>query len=187
MDSSQFSQYLQKFSQQTIEALPAINEKVALNAYAMMRDRIVNKGTIGENESLGEYSDNPLPAFFFKGKALNNSGQAAYLKAQKSGDGLSYKDWRAANNRPTDHVTLSFSGTTFNDIGVVKVIQDGIRVSTQVGAKDTKSRESGLSTTEIVGFLKDQYGEFIRPNKEETAILKNTLTVEVNKLIQRIT
>lgn len=185
MNSKDFSKALQDFSAKIAEGLPAINEKVALNAYAMTKNRIINEGTIGAGESLGDYSDNELPAFFFKGKALNSGGESFYQKRVKMHEGISYKEWREANGRPTDHVTLSFSGTTFNDIGVIKQLRDGIKVVTIVGPKNTKIRPGGKTTSEIVGYLQERYGDFIAPNQEEQEILKATLSSEVNKLIKK--
>jgi hypothetical protein len=124
MEAKDFGKHLENLSKSLIEALPAINEKVAVNAYALMRQRVIERGTIGEDKSLGTYSDNPLPAFYFAGKALNGKGEKAYEKAKKSGEGLSYAEWRSANNRPIDHVTLSFSGATLNDIGVIKELKE---------------------------------------------------------------
>lgn len=185
MDSKEFSKTLKSFSQKITEGLQPINEKVALNAYAMTKNRIINEGTIGDGKSLGGYSTNEMPAFFFKDKALNNSGEAFYEKKKKAGEGISYKEWRESNNRPTDHVTLSFSGTTFNDIGVIKQLVDGVKVVTIVGPKNTKTRKGGETTSEIVGYLQERYGDFIKPNKEEEELLKATLSNEVNKLIKK--
>ena len=166
--------------------LPAINEKMALNAYAKMRDRIQNEGTIGEDKSLGKYSENELPAFFFKGKSLNAKGEEFYLKAKKKGKGISYADWRKANNRPTDKVNLTFSGTTLQDIGVVRQINQDNRVVTVVGPKNTKTRKDGQSTEDIVDHLGDMYGDFLEPNREEEAELQKFLNNETMKLIKQV-
>lgn len=194
MDSNQFSQTLKSFSQKIIEELPSINAKIALNAYGMTKDRIDEFGTIGENQSLGEYSDASIPLFFTKnGKVMApfSSGERIkkardlYEKKKKAGEGMSYKEWRTANNLPTDHVTLSFSGTTINDIGVIKELKEGVRVVTIVGPKNTKTRLNGKTTSEIVGYLQERYGDFIKPNKEETKILEQTMNNEVSKLIKK--
>lgn len=185
IEAKDFGKHLEKLSKALIEALPVINEKVAVNAYALMRQRVIERGTIGEDKSLGSYSDNPLPSFYFEGKALNGAGEKALEKAKKSGEGISYADWRKANNRPIDHVTLSFSGATLNDIGVIKSLRDGTKVVTIVGPKNTKLRKDGKTTSEVVGYLQDQYGDFIKPNKSEENLLKETLTIEVNKVIKQ--
>lgn len=185
MSPQEFSISVQKLAEALIKELPIINEKAAISAYGMMKNRIINEGTIGENKSLGGYSDNPLPAFFFKDKAANSQGEAAYLKAKKSGEGISYKDWREANNRPTDHKTLSFTGTTINDIGVVKSLVEGTKVITSVGAKNTKTRKDGKTTSEIMDYLGDQVGDFLAPNNQEQQITKTFIDKEVDKLIKK--
>lgn len=185
MKSEEFKSSVNKLSVLLAENLPVINEKMAINAYAMMKDRIINEGTIGDGKQLGEYSDNKLPAFFFKDKAANSSGQQFYLKAKKKGNGISYKEWREANNRPTDHVSLSFTGSTLNDIGVIKQLKDGVKVVTIVGAKNTKTRTNGKTTEQITEYLGDQYGDFLAPNDAEEKILKNFLENEVTKLIKQ--
>lgn len=185
MTPNEFKQQLHNLSELMVQNLPTISEKMAVNAYAMMKSRVINEGTIGENKNLGEYSDNKLPSFFFKGKAANNSGETFYEKAKKSGEGISYKEWREANNRPTDHVTLSFTGTTFNDIGVVKQLVEGTKVVTIVASKNTKNRSNGKSTSEITSYLKDQYGDFLQPNQQEEKVLQQFLDNEVNKLIKQ--
>lgn len=184
MTPADFSNNLNKFSETLIHELPAINEKIALNAYAMMKNRVINDGTIGEGKSLGTYSTNELPAFYFKDKAANGKGEAFYLKAQKEGKGISYDEWRKANNRPTDHVTLSFTGTTLNDFGVVNSLVEGTKVITTVGAKNTKTRANGKTTSDIGSYLKDQYGDFLQPNKAETELLEKSLDTHVNQLIK---
>ena len=204
MDSKEFSKTLKSFSQKITEGLQPINEKVALNAYAMAKDRIDEFGTIGEGVSLGKYSTNEVPLFFTKGGkvvapyssgALNASGEtfrdkiiAENKKRRKNGEperGISYAQWRTANNLLTDHVRLNFSGTTLNDIGVIKQLIDGVKVVTIVGPKNTKTRKGGETTSEIVGYLQERYGDFIKPNKEEEELLKATLSNEVNKLIKK--
>lgn len=186
MSPEEFNKKVDLLGQLIQQNLPVINEKMALNGYALMRDRIQNEGTIGENKSLGTYSDNPLPAFFFKGKALNASGEDFYLKKSKKGEGISYSDWRKANNRPADKVTLTFSGTTLKDIGVVKQVSDGNKVITTIGPKNTKSRKDGKSTEQVTDFLYDRYGDILSPNKEEETKLSNFLNKEVNAIIKQV-
>lgn len=184
MTPGEFETLVNSFSETLARELPQINEKVAQNAYALMKNRVVNDGTIGENKSLGTYSDNELPSFFFKDKSANGKGESFYLKAKKEGRGISYKEWREANNRPTDHVTLSFTGTTLNDIGVIKSLVEGTKVITLVGAKNTKTRAKGKSTSDIGGYLKDQYGDFLQPNNAEIQILEKSLDTQLNVLIK---
>lgn len=165
------------------EHLPTINEKMALDGAAMVKDRILNTGVKADGTSLGDYSTNPLPVFFFKDKELNKSGENFYLSRKKKGEGISYKEWREANNRPTDHVTLSFSGETLRDVGVTKNLVSGTRVTTSIGPKNTKVRANGDTTEKITDeYLGPRYGNFMAPNDQEIDKLKKYLESQVIKL-----
>ncbi len=206
MKSTNFNNAVQKLNILLTEAMPEINERVALNGAAMVKDRIVNTGVNASGQSLGRYSDNPLPAFFFKDKWLNAGGKRLFdLKTKKQDreknkqagkkvgknkrlddleKGISYKDWREANNRPTDHVTLSFTGDTMRDIGVQKKIVAGVRIVTTIGPRNTKQRSGGDTTEKIVDdYLGPKYGNFLAPNDPEIEKLKEFLQNQVIKII----
>lgn len=186
--ASDFGNKIQKFTSVLIDEMPRINESVALNAYALVRDRIINKGTTGTGKDLGGYSENPLPLFFYKGKSLNSSGEAAIEKAKKEHRGLSYKDFREANKRPTDHVTLNFSGDMWKDIGVVKQVVSGTKIVTVIGAKNTKSRTSGsrsVTTDDIMEGHYDHYGDFLEVNDQEEELLARTYDAKLQELINK--
>lgn len=183
MNNSQFEQKLNAFSLALTTQLPVINESVAMNARALIFDRIVNEGKT-PNGSLGSYSNHELPAFFFTGKSLNSGGDAAVEKAKKEHRGLSYLDFREANNRPTNHVTTSFSGETWKDVGVIKQVVDGAKITTTVGAKNTKNR-SGKTTDDILSYLGDRYGDILETTKEEGEKLAHTYDVMIQELIDK--
>lgn len=184
IDAKDFSRAIEKLSQLLTTHLPAINEKMALDGSAMVKDRILNTGKKADGQDLGSYSTNELPAFFFAGKELNKSGEAFYLSKKSKGEGISYKDWKEANNRPTDFVNLSFSGTTMRDIGVIKQITEGAKITTAVGPRNTVVRANGDTTEKITDeYLGPKYGNFIEPNPEERKKLGSYLSNEVEKLI----
>ena len=191
MKGENFGKSVEKLSELVLSQMPGINEKMALDATALIKDRIVNTGVDAKGNSLGSYSDNELPAFFFKGKALNAGGTKLYEDVttgkKKKGQikkGISYKEWREANNRPTDHVTLSFSGTTMKDIGVVKILEGGNKIVTVVGSKNTKTRQNGDNTETIVDdYLGPKYGNFLEPNEREIQIMEDILIANVQNLI----
>lgn len=201
MNESTFQQSINRLRSALIEKLPAINERMALDASAMVKDRIVNTGFNAKGMQLGEYSKAEVPLFFYKNgklmapfsRPLNNSGQALVDKVKKENKarrkngqdprGISYKEWREANNRPADKVNLSFSGTTMKDIGLVKQFQEGSKIIAKVGPKNTVSRAGGTSTSEVVEGLGDKYGNFLEPNDEEINKLKNYLENETKKII----
>lgn len=190
MKFEQFDNGIKKLELLLTTRLISINEKMALDATALIKDRLLNTGVNAKGNSFGEYSTNELPAFFFKDKSLNKSGEDFYLSAttkKKKDDkrkGISYKEWREANNRPTDHKTFSFSGTTLKDVGVRKEIVAGAKVITQVGAKNTKVRDNGDSTEKILDeYLAPEYGNILEPNASEIEIMKTILQKQVEAII----
>ena len=188
MKPEEFKNNLEQFHQRLLVELPRINEAIAHNAYALVRDRIINDGKKGDGSSLGGYSKNELPLFFYKGKSLNAGGEKAIEKAKKENKGLSYHDFREANNRPTDHKTFSFSGQTWRDVGVIKQVVENGTITTTVGAKNTVSRTSGnktIDTDTILEGLKEQSGDFLTVTKQEEDLLARTYDAELQKLIDK--
>lgn len=181
--NNKFEEQLNAFTTALVTELPVINESVAMNARALIVDRIINEGKTPRG-SLGNYSNHELPAFFFNGKSLNSGGDAAIEKAKKEHRGLSYLEFREANSRPTDHVTTSFSGDTWKDVGVVKQVVDGNKIITTVGAKNTKNR-SGKSTDDILSYLGERYGDLLEATKEEENKLATTYDVMIQGLIDK--
>lgn len=201
MKPNEFTSAVEKLSKELTANIPSINEKMALDATAMIKDRLVNTGIDAQGNSLGSYSKNEIPLFFKKnGKvmapfssSLNQGGEKLFLSVikenkarRKAGEklrGISYEQWREANNRPTDHVTLSFTGQTLKDVGVTKQIVSGFKIVTTVGAKNTKVRKGGVTTEDVLEGLGDRYGNFLQPNEKEVKILATNLQSEVQKLI----
>lgn len=197
MKSNELGNKIKQFNELLILEMPRINESVAMNAYALVRNRVTNTGVIGSGKSLGSYSDTELPAFFSSGKSLNNAGEKFVEKAKKERTQISYKEFREANNRPTDHISLSFSGEMWKDIGVIKEYVTGTKIVTVVGAKNTKRRShSGLgsdlkmhqkevSTDTIMDGHAERYGDFLEVNLDEETRLAKTYDTMLQDLIDK--
>lgn len=185
-----------KFVALLMKEVPRINEGLALNAYALIKDRIQNEGLTGES-----YSTNEIPLFFRKGgktiapfsNAKNKAGENFFLKKVKTNaklpkneqEGISYKEWREANNLQSNHVDLKFTGETWKDIGVVKTIVSHDKITTTVGAKNTKVRKYGTTTSEVLEGLGDRYGNFLQPTKEQEEMLTKALEQKITNLINK--
>jgi hypothetical protein len=161
------------------EEIQRINNGLALSAIAEVRRRLIDRGIDGDGKSLGTYSTNPLPTFFFTNKGTGSGADkklesviaAKKKQAKSTGEkfkGVSYKEFREINNLPTAHVTLSFTGETLGDLGVVSEVIENLKIVTTVGAKNTKSKarynakgqKIGQDTSEqILDYLGEMYGE----------------------------
>jgi len=70
-----------------------------------------------DGATLGTYSDNKLPLFFFEDKARRKVN----LDKKKYKHGISYKDWRSLNGLQSKVVDLEFSGDLRRSISTVKI------------------------------------------------------------------
>lgn len=150
------------------KAMQAINLSVAKSAIPLITNRLTNQGKTAQGQSLGAYSDNPMNAMLFSGKSLGSGAEKRVDDYAKKNNGkISYKKFRELNNRPTDHVTLSFSGQTLADIGVISTQTDGTKIKTVIGSlnrykKDVVNKKGKivgqLSTGDVLQQLNDKYG-----------------------------
>lgn len=163
--------------------LPAINIRVARTGLSLLRNRIINDGQNSKGESLGSYSTNPLPAYFYEGKGISAGADEKLKKSQKKGkEGVSYKDWREFNGLQTNHIDLKFSGDMWRDIDVISNESSAHGVVTIVGAKNSITRKSGkssLKTDDLMEFNSDRYGDIMAISQEEENELAMALDAEL--------
>lgn len=170
---SEYTGLVENFLKNLPQTMFVINQKVALSAVPKITSRLTDKGLTAEGNSLGSYSTKPMSPLFFLGhglKAADAKIKAKVKRQQKAGEkpGVSYKEVREFNNLPTDHVTLSFTGDTLGDVGVVNEISQGTKIITTVASKDSKSKDifnsrgkkTGTKTTgQVLDDLNEKYGK----------------------------
>lgn len=183
-----------------------INIGLANSVLPLIKGRIVSQGVNGHGKAFGKYSVNPLPTFFFNNKSTGKGAEDKIKalekrkrkEATKSGGkfkGISYTEFRDANNLPTDHVTLSFTGETLADIGVVDEQVNGPLVVVGIASKNTKTKarynakgeKIGENKTEqILDYLGDRYGEdILLPSPEEEEVISGAFAEEIQNLFER--
>lgn len=155
MTPQEFSANIDKLRNMLATELPTINERAALNASSLVKNRIINTGVNGDDKYLGEYEDTP------------------------------YKKFRKKTGRQIEYVDLNYSGQMFRDIGVVKQTVDNTIIKTVVGPKDTKVRKGGVKTSDIAEGNAERYGNFMKPNAEEISMIGKQITSDVQKLIKQ--
>lgn len=206
LNITEFNSKLNSFLSALPDELVRINNGLALSAIAEVRRRLIDTGVDGSGKSLGAYSTNPLPTFFFKNKGTGSGADSRFdalvkskqKQARNTGEkfkGVSYKEFRQLNNLPTAHVTLSFTGETLGDLGVIKEAISGEKVITTIGAKNTKTKAQynakgqkvGEETTEeVLDHLGERYGEdILAVNPEEEKMLEAALDDEIQKLANK--
>lgn len=158
------------------EEVQKLNEGLALSAIPLIVTRLTDLGEDGAGKKLGNYSTNPLPTFFYLHRGTGSGADAkldALVKKRRKEEGkkfkgISYKEFREINNLPTRFVTLSFTGETLADLGVVNSVANGFVIVTTVDAQnrashakyDSKGNQKGeITSGEILDFLSERFGE----------------------------
>jgi len=157
-------QFLNVFSNE----LPVIMSEGAVQMKTDIQDRIQERGLDGQNAPLKfeggtPYSEKDIPAFFYKSPKTEKLVASAdkYIDEQiDAGEGISYKDWRNANNLQTDHVDLTFTGNMWKGIGLTSVKSGQNIAIVTVSSKDNESEDK-------LFFNSARYGDILQPNQDE--------------------
>lgn len=140
---------------------------------ADVANRVINQGESADGGKFSSYSTNKVPAFWYAGRSLNASGEGKVKAAAKKGEGISYKEFREFNNRPTAFKNFSFSQEMWRGFGVKKVESGGGVYTLVIGGKTKESEEK-------IGWMSGQEGgSIIAPNGDELKRLTATLTRKI--------
>ena len=177
MNTDQFIQAIRKTKAQLLAQRQSDAILIGKESLALVRRRIQNTGEDSFGSDFEGYSDNPLPPFFFIGKSVNASGENRVRRAQKEGTGLSYKEFRQANNRRTDIVDLTFTGAMWREMDVF--IQSNENTSTTVSIKPRTER-----SRKVAAFNSERYGNILRMSKNEISTIRKANLDRVLKIFQ---
>ncbi len=185
MNINEFNSAVELFIGELQSKAPIINASITRSGLSLIQDRILNDGVNGVR-----YSSNKLPTYFFTNKSISTGGEAKVKsiakKNTKSGTpGISYEEFRTANNLQTNHVDLKLSGDMWRDMDVLEGSRTGFKFITEAGSKNSITYPDGQKTGDVVGYLAERYGDFLTPTKEEEAILDNALDEEIQNLIDK--
>lgn len=140
---------------------------------ADIADRVINRGERGEGGKFSPYSTKEVPAFWYMGRSLNAQGEAKVKAAAKNKEGVSYKEFREFNNRPTGFKNFSFSQEMWRGFGVKKVESKGGEYTLVIGGQTKESEEK------IAWMSGQEKVSIIAPSKQERDRLIQTLTNKV--------
>lgn len=181
---AEFAERLDRLEKELTDGLVKISEEAALNVKAIVVRRI-------QAEGVGDYSDNPLPLFFFTNpggtakldKTKSNAGikfieQAAKDPAKKK-RGITWAEIRDAEGLQTDFVDLTFTGEMFRDLHILGTNVQRGKVTTLLGA----------SRQETINKLKwnaERYGAFFDPTPAEVASIRKIIEKRYQSLIKKV-
>jgi len=179
MNIQEFNNAVNGFMSDLTSQAPIINAGITRSGLSLIHDRILNEGIEGKS-----YSTNLLPAYFFTGKSISAGGEAKVKAKNKANKykGVSYEEFRTANNLQTNHVDLRLSGDMWRDMDVLESTGT-LRVTTIAGSKNSITYKDGQKTGDVVGYLAERYGDFLTPTPQEKTILDNSLDDELQNII----
>lgn len=145
----------------------------ALDLAQAVADRVIEEGRDHEGAAFSPYSDVPLPAFFYFNRSANQGGEAKVRAAAKKKRGVSYRDFRDFNNRPTNIKNFSFTNQMWRSFGVVEVGGTGGLLTVTLGAKDPVAAKKMAHNSEREG------KSIIRPSLEEIRRFAQAVTAKI--------
>lgn len=179
-----FIKQLDVLEARIIDGLVAASEEAALNAKALVVRRI-------QAEGVGEYSDKPLPVYFFKDangvkleKTKSNAGirfieKAAIEKAAGKRKGITWAEIRDAEGLQTEHVDLTFTGEMFRDLHILGTNVQRYKITTILGA-------SRKETQDKLKYNAIRYGSFLDLRADELASVKRILQKRTTEILKTV-
>ena len=160
------------------EEIPGVMQIVAKDAQALIRGRIQEQGEDFQNNKLPPYSTTEVPAFFYYRKATNQAGRNIIKQRQKEKRGLSYRDFKAANNgaASVENTNLTFTGDMWRNFQIIKEGDVGGNYVVSIGGKSKGSDNK-------IGWNSERYGDILRLTKEEEELLDQTFDDELQRII----
>ena len=202
MTIEEYDKNVIKFLNQLPRNVQRINRSLALTTIPLIKKRLIDQGVTGEGKSLGKYSEKPLSPGLLLNSGLGIGADRKvqrYLKQQKKANPespatISYKKFRELNNRPIEHVTLSFTGETLNDISIISNTVQGSYVITEVASRNSKSKDvynkkgkktGTVGTGDVLESLGDRYGDLLSLTPKEEQEIAEAFDDEIQTLIDQ--
>lgn len=158
--------------------LPDMMQRIGQNAVLLIKNRIQEKGEDADNKRLPPYSTTEVPPFFYWNKATNEGGRNIVRQRQKQKRGLSYRDFKAANNgaASVEVTNLTFTGEMFRGLKIVEQGDKGGEYLVRVGGSTTSSDDR-------IDWNSERYGDILRLSKEEEEVLAHVFDEELQRII----
>lgn len=143
----------------------------ANDALALIKKRVIDQGEKADGKKFDDYSTVELPYFFFEGKSRTGSDAALKRakKAQKGTEakGLSYKDWRQANNLQTKHKDFKFTGRMWASVRPIFIDEQGSKIVVRINA----TNEENIKKIEWNSLRE---GNILLPSKKELQLIRES-------------
>lgn len=152
---------------------------VALDAWALVKSRIINRGEKADGSRFGNYSRAVVPYYYYLGKETNrNNRKAVEDLLQQVGYWASYTDWRRVNNLPVDKINLSFTNKMFRN--TFPVVTDSAPRRIVITLKSSTRNEQ-----DKVNYLSERFGNILDLSKDEEKFVANAYLERRRKRIAK--
>jgi hypothetical protein len=182
-DVSDFHNRLEAIRKAVLENLPRIAETLCITAKALAERRMKDQG-------FGVvYSKNPVPAWFFKGKELNQRGvvflNTGKVKGKKTGkpkplEETTWGEFRQAQGLQAAFVDLSYSNKMWANMGATTTEESDGVVSSLLGGTNREAQNK-------MNWNRERYGDFIRKSltDEDGVILGDVVISELTSALEQ--
>ena len=125
---------------------------------ALVRDRVQNDKIQADGSEFGQYSDTPVPYWFFEDKGRVSNAETKAL--EKHGYFVSYAEFREVNNLQSEQIDLTFTGAMWSSAGLQEIEQlEGVSIA----IISFKGEENKLKA----GYHGERFGNILTPSEEE--------------------
>ncbi len=178
IDIAQAGDYLRALANKSLQAQQAASLAAGMNGLALIKKRVIGTGVNSDGKKFKDYSQVEVPIFFFNSRTGGNAPIEKLKKKKKAEGGTgyvaSYEDFREVSNLQTKHKDFKFSGRMWANIKpLIKSIKNG-KVVVEIGADNDFERKK-------VGWNIEEDGNFLKPNKQELDIIRDTYNNEFVK------
>lgn len=160
------------------DSMKNISEEVALNALALITNRIQQEGLPNKPR----YSSNKVPAFLYLldgGRKLDTEQTRAFVRRKvKQKDMTNWAEIRNAHGNQSAFVDLTFTGRMWQNTGIVDTVRVGNNFITIIGGLDREVKDK-------LQWNAKRYGTFFIANEEEQKLLAEILENRLTTLIQK--
>lgn len=157
VDMGDFNSEIVDMQRSLAEFIPKELQRISLTTFAKIRNRIQETGKDSKGAQYPKYSDNELPTFFFENKATNSGGRAAIKKAEEENRGLSYEEFKSANNGPKSvaYRNLTLSGNMWRDHGITSTEQESTGLVVTISGETQSAKDKARwNATQIGDFMR---------------------------------
>ncbi len=180
MNLAEYRKALQRAKRELSTALDGEAQVVGMDAAALVEQRVVSTGRKADGTTFSPYSTKKVPAYYYFGRSLNQSGERSIRDRARRREGVSYRDFRQYNGRNVNVKNFQFTGRMWQGFGVKNVTKLRLGVyRIELGGKTTYSER-------LLGFHNQRENTDLgEVSTREAQQVKAALIIRVQKILDK--